>query len=254
MRIGGLYRYPVKGLSPEALQRVALTKGEFFPGDRILAFANGPVAYDREQPAFLPKTKFLMLMRQARLACLSTVFDADSRRLTIRFDGQELAAANVDLAEGRAALQSALADFCAQDGLLGPPELLLATQNHRFTDSIRSGFVSILNAASVQALEDEIGRPVDLRRFRANVILDSDAPWSERDWLGKRLVVGDLRLRLTKAIDRCAATEVDPQAGRRDLPILDAMKRAWGRIDCGVYASVEASGALSIGDQANLID
>ena len=45
-RIAALYRYPVKGLSPEPLERVSLQAGGTFPGDRAFAIENGPSGFD----------------------------------------------------------------------------------------------------------------------------------------------------------------------------------------------------------------
>ena len=44
--IHSIYRYPVKGLSPEALPRIALAPGETVPGDRLYAIENGPSGFD----------------------------------------------------------------------------------------------------------------------------------------------------------------------------------------------------------------
>jgi uncharacterized protein YcbX len=57
-RIASLYRYPVKGLSPEPLARAALTPGDYFPGDRLFAVENGPSCFDPAAPAHQPKIKF----------------------------------------------------------------------------------------------------------------------------------------------------------------------------------------------------
>jgi len=43
-QIAGLYRYPVKGLSPEPMPQVALTPGQTVPSDRRYAIENGPPA------------------------------------------------------------------------------------------------------------------------------------------------------------------------------------------------------------------
>jgi uncharacterized protein YcbX len=75
MRVAALYRYPVKGLSPEPLERVRLNPGEFFPGDRLYAVENGPSGFDPAAPAHQPKIKFLMLARNTRLARLATRYD-----------------------------------------------------------------------------------------------------------------------------------------------------------------------------------
>ena len=82
-KIHSIYRYPIKGLSPEPLPHIALTPGETIPGDRLYAIENGPSGFDPAAPAYLPKTHFLMLMRNERLASLRTTFDQVSHVLTI---------------------------------------------------------------------------------------------------------------------------------------------------------------------------
>src|SRR2546423_7243984 len=69
-QIAGLYRYPVKGLSPEQLARVALGVGQTLPADRRYAIENGPSGFDPLAPVWMPKTNFLMLLRNERLAGL----------------------------------------------------------------------------------------------------------------------------------------------------------------------------------------
>ena len=73
--IRSIYRYPVKGLSPEPLPHVALTPGQTVPGDRLYAIENGPSGFDPAAPKYQPKIRFLMLMKNERLATLRTRFD-----------------------------------------------------------------------------------------------------------------------------------------------------------------------------------
>ena len=88
-RITALYRYPVKGLSPEALQQVNLAEGATMPFDRAYAIENGPSRFVAEEPKHLPKIAFLMLMRDERLATLQTQFDDATQTLTIKRDGRQ---------------------------------------------------------------------------------------------------------------------------------------------------------------------
>src|SRR4051794_24344427 len=88
--IAAIYRYPVKGLSAEKLDRVALTPGECLPHDRRFAIALGSARFDTEHPEWLPKTHFIMLMRNEKLAQLRTCFDAESGILAIAEDGRLL--------------------------------------------------------------------------------------------------------------------------------------------------------------------
>src|SRR5215217_9205006 len=86
--IQAIYRYPVKGLSAQALMRVVLSKGLTLPADRLYAIENGPSGFDPAAPAYFPKQRFLMLMRNERLAALRSHFDDQSHVLTISADGR----------------------------------------------------------------------------------------------------------------------------------------------------------------------
>jgi hypothetical protein len=109
--------------------------------------------------------------------------------------------------------------------------------------------VSFINLASVAAIEELVGAPVDPLRFRANVYLAGWPAWSELDLVGKTLCVGAAaRRKVVKRIVRCAATNVDPAAGIRDLEIPKTLLRANGHADCGVYAEVIEAGDIAAGD------
>ena len=77
-RITGIYRYPVKGLTPEALPHAELKIGETLRSDRRYAIENGPSGFDPAAPKWLPKPHFLMLQRDEWLAPLRAHFDDDS--------------------------------------------------------------------------------------------------------------------------------------------------------------------------------
>jgi uncharacterized protein YcbX len=108
--------------------------------------------------------------------------------------------------------------------------------------------VSVINLASVAALENAVGAPVDPLRFRGNLYVRGWPAWREFELLGKTLAIGDVRLKVVKRIQRCAATNVEPRTGIRDLEIPETLTRAFGHMDCGVYAEVVAGGTVSAGD------
>jgi uncharacterized protein YcbX len=132
--------------------------------------------------------------------------------------------------------------------LRGPPKVLSAPEGFRFTDS-RRGYVSLINLASVRALEKVVGAPVDPLRFRGNIHIDDLAPWAELDLVGQVLTTASgVRLKVTKRIERCAATNVDPETGIRDLQIPKSLLETYGHIDCGIYAEVLSGGNIAVGD------
>ena len=94
--LDSIYRYPVKGLSPEPYQRVLLRTGQTLPNDRRYAIENGPSGFDPAAPKWLPKAYFLMLMRNERLAALQTHYDDDTSVLTICHDGRDAVQGNLE--------------------------------------------------------------------------------------------------------------------------------------------------------------
>jgi len=247
--IASIYRYPVKGLSPEPLPEVALSAGQTLPGDRAFAIENGPIGFDPTAPKYFPKIRFLMLMRNERLAGLRTRYDAASRRLTITRDGAELASGDISTDDGRAAIERFFAADFAEE-LRGPPKLLEGS-GHSFSD-VAMKVVSIINLASVAALEGMIGRKVDPLRFRANLYVDGWPAWHEFDLLGQTLSIGGARLKVVKRIVRCAATNVDPDTAARDLTIPETLLQQLGHADCGVYAEVMSGGRIAQGDEVGV--
>jgi uncharacterized protein YcbX len=244
--VAAIQRYPVKGLSLEPLARAALAVGQTLPCDRLYAIENGPSGFDPKQPAYLPKQRFLMLMRNARLATLRTRFDPATHTLSIGAHGREAARGDLRTTEGCAAIEQFFAAYCAAE-LRGPPKVLHA-DGHSFSDVARK-VVSIINLASVAALEDALGTAVYPLRFRGNLHVAGWAPWQEFDLLGAEIAIGPAaRLRIVKRIVRCAATEVDPDTGIRDLDIPRVLMKRYGHADCGVYAEVIAAGEIAVGD------
>ena len=60
--------------------------------------------------------------------------------------------------------------------------------------------------------------------------------------------IGGARLKVVKRIQRCAATEVDPDTGIRDVPVPRTLMDNFGNADCGVYAEAIAGGEIAVGD------
>ena len=238
--VASIYRYPVKGLSPEKLPEVALTPGQTLPGDRRYAIENGPSGFDPAEPKHFPKIKYLMLMREERLAALDTRYDDAGGTLSIRAGDTE-ASGDLRTADGRAAIEGYFAAHFA-DELRGPPRVLQA-DGFSFSD-VAAKVVSIINLASVAAIEDMVGAPVHPLRFRGNLHVTGWPAWHEFDLLGKTLALGDIRLKVVKRIVRCAAVNVDPETAARDMQIPKALMQNLGHADCGVYAEVITGGTL----------
>jgi uncharacterized protein YcbX len=238
-------RYPVKGLNGELLDQAEILVGEGLPHDRRFALAHAASQFDRTSPQWLPKQNFLQLMRDERLALLDARFDADDGYLTIFRDGRKVARGQVTQPLGRILIEQFL-DAFIEPGPRGNPHIVEAPGV--MLSDVPDKFVSIASLASVKDIERVARAPVDPRRFRANLHLDGLPAWAEMTWPGKNITVGDVELEVIEKINRCAATEVNPDSSARDLHLLKILQEGFGHTACGVYARVVRGGRIAKGD------
>jgi uncharacterized protein len=253
--IAQLYRYPVKGLSAEPLERVALAVGQCLPQDRRFAIALGSTAFDPAHPQWLPKTDFIMLMRDEKLARLGTSFDPSSSVLTIVENGRAVLSGSLSDPEGCRRVARFFEEFLG-DAVARPLHVVEA-EGHAFADAYpkpnatTDKYVSLINLASIRDFEGRIGRTVEPIRFRANVYFDGLPAWQEQEWVEPELhmTLGSARLRVIAPITRCPATDVNPATAERDIPMVYELMSHYGHGIMGIYAEVVGAGEIGIGDR-----
>ena len=247
--IAALYRYPIKGFTPEPVRSVALRAGEAFPHDRLFAVENGPSGFDPDAPRHIPKRKFAVLARSATVAAVRTRYDEATGRLSAEAPGAHAFDAPVGDQAGRDAFAAWLTPVLAVDK--GGPYRMIDGRGHRFLDD-PDGHVSVLNLASVRDLEQRLGVAVDPLRFRANIHVEGWEPWSENTMSGNSLHFGSVAARALRPITRCAAPDVDPTTAARDMNITSDLHRLYGHLWCGLYVQVISDGSASVGDEVRV--
>ncbi|MFC3607491.1 MOSC domain-containing protein [Stutzerimonas tarimensis] len=251
-----LYRYPVKGLSAEPLASVQLTAGQALPLDRIFAITDGSWVFEPGNYVPRPKTDFLVQANREQLAEYRTHYDDSRNRLTFLDPDGRMTVFDLDDPEDQDSLSRLFAERFAGE-LQGMPRLVRA-QGVRFTDvSVIStpmmNAISLVNLASVEALEADLGQPVHPLRFRANLYFRTATAWEELDWVGRQLRIGQARVEVVLRTRRCSAVNVDPLTARRDLSIPRALMARYGHPDMGVYIEVLKGGSVRIGDEVALL-
>jgi uncharacterized protein YcbX len=250
-RIASLYRHPVKGFTPERLAGAELAAGRCFPCDRLYAVEDGPSGFDPAAPAHISKMKFTVLAKIPQVAKARTAYDEATGVFTARAEGRPGFAGDLRGDAGRRGFEAWLADLLA-DEIRGPLRVVEGPGDYRFMDS-RSGYVSIVNLASVRDLADKLGQPVDPLRFRANLYVEGWPAWVENDWTGRAMKVGEARAEVLKPIVRCAATHVDPVTAERDIDLVKALFDHYGHMFCGMYLKVEQGGGVAEGNAVELV-
>jgi len=232
-----IFRFPVKGLNGDPLDQVTLTAGQGLPDDRRFG-----IVYGTGTGA---KRGFFELTREEKLAQLHLAYDPGGPTVTISRQGRQVVTANPSDQTGRLLLNQFFAGFLAGSPRGTPSFQELAGDDR---DSALPNPVSIINLASIRDFERVARQSVDARRFRGNIVIDGLPAWEEFTWLGREIRIGGARLKAVERIQRCAATNVNPDTAERDMNIPLTLRKGFGHIDMGVYAQVVDGGEVKAGD------
>jgi uncharacterized protein len=251
MKIESLYRYPVKGLTPERLTSATLSPGRCIPFDRAFALAQGDAGLDIEHPAWISKVNFLCLAKNPAAARLRTSFDEATGVLSVHDPAGADLTASPFTPEGSAALGTYLTAFLgpeARYGTNGQAPHFHHFPQHSFCDH-KTQVISLIGLGSLAALEEAVSKPREKLRFRANIYIDGAEPWAEFGLLGKTLHIGGVQMVVQERIDRCPATMVNPDTAEKDANPVKELREHFGHIDMGVFAEVISGGTIRPGDE-----
>ena len=111
--------------------------------------------------------------------------------------------------------------------------------------------VSVITTSLLRTVAAAHGAAPDALRFRANLLVEAADGADEREWAGRDLAVGGVRLRATYPTGRCAMIAVDPATAERDPSLLRTVAQKFDGT-CGLYAAVAAPGRVGVGDAVSL--
>lgn len=251
MRIDRIYRHPVKSVGTEQLNAITLEAGKPMPGDRAYAVAHAGGDWDAATPEWMRCRNFARVAYTPALSAVDVAYDPTRHKIRCRLPGQPEVQASLDDLAGRQALAEWVGAVVG-DTQKGP-FTIAEVPGASLTDSPLQT-PSLMSMASLSALSEIVGAPLDPRRFRGNIWVDDLAPWAEFDMIGRTVAFGDVRLRVLEPIERCVATAANPETGLRDHNPLLALKRLHERPLFGVLVEIVAGGDLTVGAKGNLSD
>lgn len=260
-RVAALYRYPVKGFTPEARETLTVLAEGRIAGDRVLGFrfANSGVPDE----AWSKKYEFVALVNTPGLARLRLRFDHEALRLRIELEGALLVEDALD-DDGRKRISAAIASCVlelAENPLSGHPERLplrLVGDGiaPRYQDN-EAGQISLHSRESLAAVAAAVGDPaLSEARFRSNIAIDGLRTWQEQEWAGRRIRIGHVEFDVVKPKVRCLATHANPETGERDLPIMTTLVGAFAQAQPTFAVGMLASGGggqVHLGDELCLV-
>lgn len=257
--VTALYRYPVKGFTPERCERITVLPGGRVAGDRVLnfRFADAPVA----DTAWCRKYHGVVLANTPGLARLTVRFDDSTQRLHIAFGDLTLANEPLDDA-GRQRLVDAITGYVLsldENPLTGQPQhlplkLVGDGVSPRYQDN-QAGQVTLHSRESLASAGMALGDArLDEVRFRHNIVMQGVPAWEEQAWVGRRVRVGAVDFETVVPKVRCLATHANPQTGERDLQVMQTLVKAFAQQQptFGVGMLSTAGGQINIGDAVNV--
>jgi uncharacterized protein YcbX len=118
--------------------------------------------------------------------------------------------------------------------------------------------VSVIAWATVAQIAAEAGLPIDPRRMRANILIETDdpAPFCEDEWVGGTLVFGAgesaAAVSVTARDVRCMMINLDPDTAQQNAQMMKTVVRLNDN-NAGVYGTVVRAGTICVGQRVSLI-
>ena len=234
-RINAIFRYPVKSMAGELLDAARLG-WHGIDGDRRLAFRR---LNDTSGFPWLTASKLRELL-------LYNPFGRDDHAAEplpthVRTqDGKEYELRSSELRE----------DVARRYG----SDVELMNLKHGIFDEAS---ISVISLSTVAGIERECGRDLDLRRFRPNIVLETDSvePFAEDIWVGRTLMFGEgnsaAAVRVTMKDERCVMVNLDPDTAESDSRVMKTVVRL-NENYAGVYGTVVQAGELRVGQVVTL--
>ncbi len=260
--VSALWRYPVKAMMGEQLNRALVTAGGL-AGDRDWALIDGD---NRIGTGKIVRKWGPLFKSRARYLDEPAGDGAVAAQITLP-DGERLLTSDSD-AQARL---SALLGFEARLITAAPEPLKLESPPlgkvpesedaptvdfpviNRFFDL---GSLHLLTTGTLAKLRElSPGTTFDARRFRPNIIVDSGGAegFVENDWPGKVIAIGDeVRIKVMMPTVRCVVTT----RAQDDLPDDPAVLRTAAKhnsANVGVYAAVEQGATVRRGDGLEIV-
>ena len=241
-RISAIFRYPVKSMAGELLDDARLS-WHGIEGDRRLAFRR---LTDKSGFPWLTASKLpqLLLYKPVRLDSNANSKNGELLPTHVRTpDGKECELRSNELRE----------EISSRYGA----DVELMNLKHGIFDESP---ISVITLGTVRSVARESGRGMDLcdlRRFRPNVVIETDSaePFEEDRWVGRTLMFGEgnsgAALRVTMRDERCVMVNLDPDTAERDSEVMKTVVRM-NENYAGVYGTVVRAGELRVGQVVTL--
>ena len=243
-----IWRHPIKAHGAEPLNAATIPPGGTLPWDRVWAVAHE--AARLEGDGWARCANFSRGAKAPQLMAITVTLDESSERVTLSHPDRPNLTVHPDDPDDAVQMLQWLRPLMPEDR--AQSDRIVRIRDRGMTDSDFPS-ISLIGNASLALLAEKVGRRLDQRRFRANFWMDGTEPFEEFDWVGHKIRVGTAEFGVRERIERCMATTVDPNTGKRDTDILATLKDEFGHQDFGVFLVATKGGDVALGDAIEVI-
>lgn len=257
--VESLWRYPVKSMSGEDMAEVFMGFSGVY-GDRCYAFKNSaarkgfPYLNANVQPQMLRyRPQFRHPERAVTPPNLIEAMSIAPGVTPANGDAEDLILDVLTPSGAVVAIDDPTLIRMLGEGLQGENHLRLVRSDRALTDCRP---VSLISVQTVQQVEEELGIPIDQRRFRANIYLNlvSNGGFAEDELVGRKVRVGEkAEMSILERDPRCKMISLDPDTSEHNPEILRKVAQVHDAL-AGVYCAVLVEGVLKKGDSIYLLD
>ncbi len=267
LRLSALYRFPLKSGKGQALHQASLDKLGL-AGDRrwmLVDEASGRFLTQRAVPSMSQLSALwnpaggltLAAPGHSSIEVDLPADDAQLRGVTIWRD-------TLRVPDAGAAAAAWVSEFIGKPTrLVQVPEdraRLTEAGNGRDDDKVAfaDGYpLLLIGQASLDDLVQKVGRPLEMLRFRPNLVIEGAEAFAEDGW--KRILIGDVEFRVVKPCSRCILTTIDPQTGVRseDREPLATLQKYRAQTDGAMFGQNlvnDANGLLEVGMPVTILE
>lgn len=266
MQLSALYRYPLKSARGESLQRAPLD-ALGLAGDRRWMVVDAP------QGRFLSQRQLPQMARlQAHWQGSDLVLDAPGMPgLTVALPAADAPLRQVSVWDDSLPVPDAgeaaagwLSEWLGRPcRLVQVPEQRARQVNTKYAQpgdkvGFADGFPFLLiGQASLDDLCARVGRPLEMERFRPNLVVAGSEPYAEDRW--KRIRIGSVAFRVAKPCSRCAIPTLDPLTGERSpdhepIATLKSYRKGEGGVFFGQNLIADGIGELAVGMPVEVLE
>ncbi len=241
--IRAIHFFPIKGLQGFGLQQCFLQKNKLLDNDRKFALAQS--LNNKATTSWLPKSHFKQLVNKPSLAKTRLTLISQNP-LTLKIEGfsEEF---NLTHSAAKNAFIRAIMDRTRSNESTNLN--LIEAKTGGFSDT-RSQWISIGASASANKLIRTFSLDESYFRFRLNIWIETETPFEEFNWVGRKASIGSAELEFKSPVGRCNAINVSAETGNISSRLLPQEMRAhFGHSNLGVFACVIKSGKISQTDK-----